>query len=1099
HKPTATTRDFRLEPETNPRIVAAQGSTPPITLDRAAIPGTSPSRSPKSTSMTVGVLIATTWLLGTCVLAGFALRSVWKVNRVRRRACLPNTSRHMAIAEAAATTVGVRNRPVVLESRDVSAPVVIGFRCPAVLVPPGVFEIVSDDDLRDIFIHEFAHVRRRDQWVLCAQIAARCLFWPVLTIHWLNRELARSREEVCDNFVLAYQDAIAYGELLLRLDRLAIGPQPIGEMMGILNGEGELERRVVRILDPTTNRATASSNGTRWLLLAGFLLLGSLLCGTRFVAAQPPRKSAAKAKADAAKPAVASKSPSAPKRSTTDALGDPLPPGAHLRLGTVRFRPASIVAEMALSPDEKSIVTVGDRLIVWDAQTGQERWRAKAEEFGYMNSGPRYGSRLLSFSSVSQRFYTTGQQNQVVEWDTVSGAHEVLKIKAKKPGPMLQSNSSIDVTADGKRLAVGFPIGVCVCDRQGNVLYEISNTAKGPPKFNDNGDRLNFFGPYSFGRFSPDGTILTVVTSDRPAEVRLMDAESGRELRNIKLTSKMVRLAFSPDGQQLVATERDSAVRLYDVATGQPLWSQVIELNNPFENYASAVAFSPDGKTIAAGATDHRIYLFDPATGAETGRLIGHHAYPWVLAFSANNTMLYSSGWDGIIRRWDVPSRQQLPLPDGVHGSEVVAASPDGKTLAYQDDAGTIRIVAAEDGAERHKLEIPGMRFSQLLFSPDGRQLAGGGSSGDQVQVAVWDVESWQVVRTWNWPKGRDPHSHVEALSFSPDGGRLAAAVFRQSAAYVWEMATGQQVAQLAHKEIYGLSFSPDGETLASAGWDSIVRFWETGGWTARREFNVAEGAQQGEDLRMYAVSYAPEGGLIATAHMDGKVRVWQADDMRQRTEFGARLTYGALSFSPDGLWLATGAAAGQIQLWDSLTGKQVWGGGPHQFYAYTVGFGRDSRTLVSGGDDGVGYLWDLRPPGHDKPEDLMRLWDDLGGEDATTAYQATWALSEVPDRAVALLAEKLRPVHSVVDPDILLEGNSPEESARIKRLKKVLAEKDPKVELAITVRRAVSLLAQLGTPEARRLLEELAERDSQGDLGRFATAALHRFRIQKP
>ena len=73
----------------------------------------------------------------------------------------------------------------------------------------------------------------------------------------------------------------------------------------------------------------------------------------------------------------------AAKPSATDSLGDPLPAGARLRLGTLRFRPPSIVAGLALSPDETTIVTVGDELIVWDAATGKERWRAHGREYGF--------------------------------------------------------------------------------------------------------------------------------------------------------------------------------------------------------------------------------------------------------------------------------------------------------------------------------------------------------------------------------------------------------------------------------------------------------------------------------------------------------------------------------------------------------------------------------------------------------------------------------------------------------------------------------------------------------------------------------------------
>ena len=118
------------------------------------------------------------------------------------------------------------------------------------------------------------------------------------------------------------------------------------------------------------------------------------------------------------------------------------------------------------------------------------------------------------------------------------------------------------------------------------------------------------------------------------------------------------------------------------------------------------------------------------------------------------------------------------------------------------------------------------------------------GPCGDQVHVAVWDVPTGRLLHRWDWPKGRDPHSTVESLGFTPDGSRLAAAVFRQSAAYVWDLTAGQQIARLAHNEVYGLSFSPDGKTLATAGWDSIIRFWETDTGKLRREVKVADRGQ---------------------------------------------------------------------------------------------------------------------------------------------------------------------------------------------------------------------------------------------------------------
>jgi hypothetical protein len=182
------------------------------------------------------------------------------------------------------------------------------------------------------------------------------------------------------------------------------------------------------------------------------------------------------------------------------------------------------------------------------------------------------------------------------------------------------------------------------------------------------------------------------------------------------------------------------------------------------------------------------------------------------------------------------------------------------------------------------------------------------------------------------------------------------------------------------------------------------------------------------------------------------------------------------------------------------LTGQKVWARGQHSHIAYMVGFGHDSRTLVSGADDSLCYLWDLRPAkAHPQREDLPKVWDDLAADDSVVVCKAMWALLDSTDRAVDLIAEKLGSVRTLVETEQLSEGISIEEHQRRKRLKKALAAKDPKIELTIVARRAVSLLEQIGTPAAVRLLDDLAKRNAESDLGRLAASALNRHRIRTP
>src|SRR5262249_6877109 len=265
------------------------------------------------------------------------------------------------------------------------------------------------------------------------------------------------------------------------------------------------------------------------------------------------------------------------------------------------------------------------------------------------------------------------------------------------------------------------------------------------------------------------------------------------------------------------------------------------------------------------------------------------------------------------------------------------------------------------------------------------------------------------------------------------------AAVFRQSAAHVLDLRTGGQLAPLAHQEIYGLSFSPDGKTLATAGWDSKVRLWDMETLEVRREIDVGE-KFNGQDVRMYGIRYAPDGESFATAHMNGTVNVWNDEGLVQtRFETGHGFIYGTLAYSPDGLWIATGGSTGQIRLWEAATGKRAFDVGRHESYVHMIGFGRDARTLVTGGSDKVGHVWDMRPENSLDGVNTARLWELLAAENPSMVYRAMSALTEKPAESAAFLSQKLRPVRTLIDPDSVPEGTTLQEAERLKRLKRLL------------------------------------------------------------
>jgi beta-lactamase regulating signal transducer with metallopeptidase domain len=207
------------------------------------------------------------WGTGVALLAAQLIVS--SLRMVRRFGRLPacDDPTVLAVLEECRARVRVKTPLPVAECASVTSPALYGLLRPRLLLPPGFAAKFSAAEMEFVFLHELAHLKRRDLWL-------NWLFAALQVLHWFNPlvwlAFARwrtDRELACDALAL---DAAgtgrnrAYGQTILRL--LAdYSHQPAAPaLVGILEDKRQLQQRLRMIAN--------FRPGRRWGVLSVGLL-----------------------------------------------------------------------------------------------------------------------------------------------------------------------------------------------------------------------------------------------------------------------------------------------------------------------------------------------------------------------------------------------------------------------------------------------------------------------------------------------------------------------------------------------------------------------------------------------------------------------------------------------------------------------------------------------------------------------------------------------------------------------------------------------------------------------------------------------------------
>ena len=435
--------------------------------------------------------------------------------------------------------------------------------------------------------------------------------------------------------------------------------------------------------------------------------------------------------------------------------------------------------------------------------------------------------------------------------------------------------------------------------------------------------------------FTTDGSQLVTVSLDGTT-IR-WDIHSGRILRT--LPAHAGAKALSLDGKFL-ATVSDEKIRVWDTGSGR----QLFETSGKSGNQILSASFSQDGLLLGLANSDSTAEIWQVATGKMVHLLRGHSGPVEFLAFAPDGKHLATASDDGTAILWDASSGRPLHKLAG-HGGEVLCAafSRDGQRLATCRADHTATVWEVASGQALGKPISFRSSIFRTAFDASGELLATAGADGT---VRLWDPSSGRFLFALAGHKNR-----VSNIVFSPDG-QWAATASWDGSAKLWEVTAPHL------REIQGVAFSHNGSRLASVGKDGNARLWDAVNLKALHTFSG--------HVALTSVSFSPDDKRLATTGVDGSVKLWDTSSETQLRTLKLSTSVNEAAFSPDGSYLAIASDDGTALIWNAASGAIAPRLTGHKDKVLCIAFSPDGRRVATGSMDRTVKIWDIvsqKPP----------------------------------------------------------------------------------------------------------------------------------------
>ncbi len=634
------------------------------------------------------------WLGGVVFLL---VRIIWIPRRLNARLArdeTPTSPAVFAVLDEAKRLSGVNRVLPIVQSRAVESPALLGFIRPWLLLPEGLVEKFTAQELRLVFLHELAHLKRRDIAVNWLTTLLQILHWPNPLVWLAFARMRADRELACDELALSFasvEENTTYGHAIVKLLEGYARPAALPGIVGILEDQTQMQRRIIMIAQ--------FKKITGWTTTAVVVVLGLGL--VTLTDAQ-----------------------------TESSDSKQITPLASAVVRTL-VSSADDVAFGVVSPDETAIAyvewgTKGGALMLKDLRSGETRTLVAVPE---RSNYPFADDPLWSpdSQSIAYSWYPDGDKVTLRIISRQGGQPRILKREGE------EQIAAFDWSRDGKMLVGRTVRGA----RSQTVALATLSIATGEivPLVKEGGRHP---------RFSPDSkSIVYEQSSDNNYDLFVVTIDGQRSFRVTDSPAADRAPIFSPDGRHvLFSSNRTGAWVLWavQVEDAKPA-GEAFPLKYDFGDYdkmitaAGSLVFATTGNASGRAFSDD-VYLIDTKDRAAVAT-----SKP-VLATRVGFGRNYAPAWstDGkriafLRARGGLEQKQpQLCVQNVETGREEtfdlptkrwnrVYWVPNGKSLLLLDGAGASSVLSRFVLETQRLATLPIGAVVPLGFSRDGKEI----------------------------------------------------------------------------------------------------------------------------------------------------------------------------------------------------------------------------------------------------------------------------------------------------------------------------------------------------------------------------------------